>query len=165
MLNVLFKPLYPFCFFLCFLLIGTCCQGQTSLPASVMFGVYFGKCEKHCAPMFQYTLKDSVLLSDTTDSFLRKSQVTCSVPVRNKNKLFLASDIVNHIPVSMLVSSKPLTTLGCPDCTNGGGIYLELKSEKGMATRFMIDFQTDHLDGDVKIFADYFEMQMSKMCK
>ena len=115
--------------------------------------------------MFQYTLKDSVLLSDTTDSFLRKSEVSCSAAVNSKNKLFLAADIVNHIPVSMLASSKPLTTLGCPDCTDGGGIYLELKSGKGMITRFMIDFQTDHLEGDVKIFADYFEMQMSKICK
>jgi hypothetical protein len=147
------------------LLVSEHCKSQAGTIESATFGVYFGKCKKHCAPMFQYTFKDSILLADTTDSFFKQNKVNCTQVVGDKNKRFLAADIINHIPASLRGITKAVSNFGCPDCTDGGGIFLELKKDNGSSVRFLIDFQTDHLDGDVKTFADYLEMQMSKLCK
>jgi hypothetical protein len=134
----------------------------------IVFGVYCGECMAHnCATMYKYTLigNTHMLLADYNDSFFKDSgTVVCSTIIQNPKKMDIAYDIVSHIPAQLLLTTKSTDRFGCPDCTDGCGIYFELK--RGQAVKkFYIDYQTSQLTGDIKIFAEYLIKAIEKIGK
>ena len=131
----------------------------------VLFGVFCGECSGHCATMYRYnTIGHSFTLwVDTTDSyFTNKDSVHCKTPVTNAQKMALADSIVQQIPDDFLTTIKSKETFGCPDCTDGCGIYLEL-GEAGGRKQFYIDYQTEKLPQQVRTFAESFKRQLFRI--
>jgi len=138
-------------------------HSQQSKMESAIFGIYCGECGGHCATMIQLQMKDSTVTADSTDSYFKQTIITCTIPIKQKRIIAYAKDIVKHIPASLLTYSQSGATFGCPDCSDGCGIYVELRDSNGKARKFYIDTDTSKMDGDIKSFSIYFRGQWDKI--
>lgn len=130
----------------------------------MVFGVFCGECSGHCATMYRYNMTDSTntLWVDSTDSYFTNSgNIQCKTPVTDPRKISLADSITQQIPQFFLGRTLMKDTFGCPDCTDGCGIYFEL-GEGGTRKKFYIDYQTGNLQGPVKTFAELLKKEISQ---
>jgi hypothetical protein len=108
--------------------------------------------------MYRYNMmgNQNSLFVDSTDSFFNRgdSDIVFGTQITDMAAFDVASDIVRHIPDQLLASTKPAEVFGCPDCTDGCGIYFEILKD-GMVRKFYIDYQTHSLTGEIKRFAEY----------
>ncbi len=137
----------------------------------IIFGVFCGECSQNCATMYSYHIggNANMLWVDYTDSYFKKGvdKMTFGTQITAPKKYELANDIVKHIPDSLLLSDKTTQTFGCPDCTDGCGIYFEVtENSEDMQNRkikkFYIDYSTSELSGQTKEFAEYLKITIRK---
>jgi hypothetical protein len=110
----------------------------------IIFGIFCGECSYHCATMYQLNLTgdSAILLVDYSDSFFKKGGINCTIPITDQRKLKSAINIIKNIPESFLTSTKLHETFGCPDCTDGCGIYFEMTQNK-LTKKFSMDFENN----------------------
>ena len=129
-------------------------------------GVFCGECGNHCATMYRYYLggNANMLWVDYTDSYFKKGEdkMTFGTQITDIKKYELVNDIIKHIPDSLLLTEKATQRFGCPDCTDGCGIYLEIV-QNNKAKKFAIDYQTSQLSGYIKEFAEYLKITIGKL--
>lgn len=129
-------------------------------------GVFCGECSNHCATMFRYQLggNANTLWVDYTDSYFEKGEDNMSfdTQITDIKKYTLVNDILKHIPDSLLLSEKTSERFGCPDCSDGCGIYLEIV-QNNKSKKFAIDYQTSELSGYIKEFAEYLKITIGKL--
>jgi hypothetical protein len=145
---------YIICYLLTFSAWGQKADNSQSEIQSISFGVYCGECRKDCATMYRLTLsnKKPTLEVDTKDSFFKKKgELTFDKLITDKESIELASKIQNEIPDSFLTTTKESQEFGCPDCTDGCGVYFELRRNTG-TNKFYLDTDTEKLNGEVKTF-------------
>jgi len=133
--------------------------------AYIIFGVYCCECVNHCATMFQYNCggNANTLLVDSTDSYFRKKgKVIFDKPINDTKRFYIAQSIFNKIPKQLLTTSKLSETFGCPDCTDGCGIYFEIK-QGDRIKKFYIDNQTGKLTGEIKEFGEFLRTIVAKL--
>ena len=130
---------------------------QNRLPDYILFGTYFGECAKHCAIMYRYNLKlkSNFLFVDSTDSYFskRNTSVVFKSHLKSPTKVELARRLAACIPKQLITSNKSAERFGCPDCTDGGGIYIEF-AQNARIKKFYIDYNTHELPHDIRIFAE-----------
>lgn len=142
--------------------------GQTKNENSIYYivvGVFCGECSGHCATMYKYNLVDkpNMVLIDTTDSYFRQNgNLVFNKVVYDKEKVDIARKIVGHIPTQLLATTKLTESFGCPDCTDGCGIYFEFR-QGGKTKTFQLDYQTNQLKGDIKEFAEYLKITIGQL--
>lgn len=135
----------------------------------VTFGIYCGECSGHCATMYKYNRcggNINTLWADYTDSFWngKGDSLVCETNLAEDKASWKAAEfITQHIPERLLKSKKKSVRFGCPDCTDGCGIYLEIWTGLGGRKKFYIDYQTSQLDGEIKEFAELLKSEISKM--
>ncbi|MEO8710598.1 MAG: hypothetical protein ABI405_00675 [Parafilimonas sp.] len=120
----------------------------------IKFGVYCGECYGHCSTMYEYNMMGNAntLLMDTTESYFKDSgNVICKTVISSRANFDLASNVVKQIPKRLLNSFKSTDRFGCPDCTDGCGIYFEFKRQNEIK-KFYIDTDTTQLPNDIKLF-------------
>jgi len=76
----------------------------------------------------------------------------------------IAMDIQKHIPDSLLLTTDTIKRFGCPDCTDGGGIYLQIQ-QGSIVKKINIDAQTEVLHGNMKAFAIYLLNKINQINK
>ncbi len=121
----------------------------------VVFGIFCGKCTKHCATLYAYSSRDkNTLYVDSTDSYFqqRDAPILCQTPVRDSTKIKWVQQLIADIPDELLYRTELSRTFGCPDCSDECGIYMEFVNHQSRY-RFYIDTQPDQLKGNVKDFA------------
>jgi len=109
----------------------------------------------------------NTLFVDYTDSYFRSNgEINFATQITDRNKFKLASDIVAHIPKYLLTTNKKSEKFGCPDCSDGCGIYFEILQDRNrIIKKFYIDTDTSQLTGDVKTFSTYLRTTIHKMKK
>jgi len=133
----------------------------------VTFGIYCGECSRHCATMYQYNMMGNAntLLMDTADSYFKNNRnVICKTSLTDRIKFILAAGIVAKIPSAFLTTRDSVEVFGCPDCTDGCGIYFEL-SNSHQVKKFYIDTDIDKLAEPVKAFAVFLKTQIDSLNK
>jgi hypothetical protein len=123
----------------------------------IVFGIYCGECSRNCATMYAYNMNGNRLtfLADYTDTYFKNfGKINFSSELHDSFYYRIGNAIVMAIPDSLLINRKNEERFGCPDCTDGCGIYFET-DKNGERRKFYIDKQTDQLSGDVKIFAEF----------
>ncbi|MBK9248973.1 MAG: hypothetical protein IPM69_12875 [Ignavibacteria bacterium] len=132
----------------------------------IIFGVYCGECGNHCATMYRYSMggNQNSFSADFTDSYFNKSEIIFNTYFNDKYHFDIGHDIASHIPVELLTLSKSSERFGCPDCTDGCGIYFEI-TKANTKQKFYIDFQTSQLTGEIKNFADYLKTKIAQLGK
>jgi hypothetical protein len=102
-----------------------------------VFGHYFGMCQgEKCIEAFKISSGD--LFEDSKDAYPNnRSPYAGEFTINRNDKYELVKDLP-AIPASML--NAPNTTLGCPDCSDGGGLYIEIH-KNGETKYWLIDLQ------------------------
>jgi hypothetical protein len=103
----------------------------------LIFGSFYGFCgpSEQCIEI--YALQEGKLYEDQNDQYPQSSSPNdFNFEQLSQDKFELAEDMFDAIPGKLLATES--TTFGCPDCSDGGGVYIEIKT--GTQTRiFLID--------------------------
>ncbi|HYV55853.1 MAG TPA: hypothetical protein VE933_14795, partial [Chitinophagaceae bacterium] len=131
----------------------------------IVFGVYCGECSSHCATMYRYSMggNQKSFSADFTDSYFNnKSEMKFNTYLDDKFYFDIGNEIVSNIPDSLLTTNKSSQRFGCPDCTDGCGIYFEITMDN-KKHEFYIDYQTSQLSGFIKNFAEFLKMKITRL--
>lgn len=140
-------------------------NSDTTTLDYIIFGVYCGECGNHCATMYQYNAggNSNTLLVDSSDSYFKNyGKVKFDKVVNDTRRFYLAQSIFKQIPQELLTTPKVTESFGCPDCTDGCGIYFEFKQGRKVK-KFYIDYQTSQLTADIKKFAEYLKKTIAQL--
>ncbi len=108
-------------FFILILLLSSCSKTTvTNSGDPFIFGHYYGQCHGNCTHMFQ--IIDNAVYPDEVDYGFVDLRFS-DEPLSAEDYL-LVQDLAQDIPQELLDSSTDV--YGCPDCADGGGIYLEI---------------------------------------
>jgi len=132
-------------------------ETKQDYPSYIIFGVFCGECSGHCATMYRYNMigNSNTLFVDSTDSYFRNyGKVVCKTQLSDNAKFQIVNKLVQQIPKGFLKTNKTEQTFGCPDCTDGCGIYFELGQDTTVK-KFYIDYHTSELDKVVKEFGEF----------
>jgi hypothetical protein len=117
--------------------------------------------------MYRYNMMGNIntLFVDSTDSYFHNAgKITANTTIRDKWKFQLAENLVHKIPLSFLKTEKREQNFGCPDCTDGCGIYFEMGDGITMK-KFHIDYRTENLDTEVKQFGESVKKTLDQLSK
>jgi hypothetical protein len=138
---------------------------EDAKPDYILFGIFCGECHGECATMYKFDIQQNKLFADHTDSYWKYESgipMQFSSQIINDEKIVLAKNILRNIPESMITTNDPEQRFGCPDCTDGCGIFME--TQKGNSIKkFYIDNQTQNLSGEIKTFADFLQTTIRKI--
>lgn len=102
-----------------------------------MFGDYYGMCAGRCVRM--YLLSENSLFEDAGKRYPSTlNAYEGDFSIDRSSKLNDVKDILTQIPEALINSEDKV--LGCPDCSDGGGIYIETKID-GQVRYWLIDKQ------------------------
>lgn len=98
----------------------------------LIFGHFYGRCiGKSCIEYFKLT--DHGLFADALDDYDGEKFEFITL---GKEQFEQAKDLTAMLPSQLLEEKE--TVIGCPDCADGGGLYIEL-SRKGTVRRWRVD--------------------------
>lgn len=94
----------------------------------LIFGHFNGFClGDQCIQI--YKLEDNSLFLDTNKEYPRYNEFyEASFIKMNNNYYEQVMDLRDYFPTRIL--SEPDTVFGCPDCADGGGLYIEYKTKE-----------------------------------
>ena len=97
------------------------CDKQTNPPVeeSLIFGHFYGECMGETC-VLTYKLTEAVLYRDTIQSY---SGQNLSFVMMEQAQFDLVSNLLSNFPEELLDETE--TTIGCPDCLDQGGLFLE----------------------------------------
>jgi len=130
----------------------------------VTFGVYCGECMGHCATMFRYNCNGNMntFFIDTNDTYFKnRGGIIFKKYINTHENFAVAQSVIDRMP-KQLLKAGPWKRFGCPDCTDGCGIYLEVGQEQGVK-QFYIDYQTGQLTEEMKEFAEFLKTAIAKL--
>jgi len=131
----------------------------------VSFGIFCGECSHNCATMYRYSMvgNQNSLFVDHTDSYFNNyGKISFGTQITDKNKLAIADKIVKNIPDNLLTTKKSIETFGCPDCTDGCGIYFEIHQGK-TTKKFYIDYSNSEMPKEIQKFAEFLKTNIRKL--
>jgi hypothetical protein len=106
----------------------SCEEDEISLASDyLIFGHFYGFCiGESCIQI--YKLERDKLLEDSNKTYPRYDEFYEGSYMELDKTIFnQVEDIREHFPVEML--NEQDTVYGCPDCADGGGLYVEFKSD------------------------------------
>lgn len=105
----------------------------------IVFGTYYGFCHgESCIETF--AVQNHTLYEDVNDVYAPADK-DFKFQELSADKYELVKNIFNDIPSDLLVNES--ATLGCPDCADGGGVYLEIKTSTLNRTYYIDNVKTN----------------------
>lgn len=125
------------------LLLTSSVQGysQKVILDRLVFGTYYGMCHTNC--MHIYRVDERTLEKDDSVKYGALDWAYYFTPVSrlDESKHALAKKLIAEVPVELL--SRNRSVIGCPDCADQGGIFIQAFSGPVSAT-----FKLDVADTD-----------------
>lgn len=110
-----------------------------------IFGSYAGECYGDCAHF--YVLKNNSIYADEIYSFYIDS-LKFSSSALPSDKYTISAPLLSNFPTYL--TNHKNETFGCPDCTDGGAIYIELK-QNGIISHWNIDNFTNNQPTEIPL--------------
>ncbi|WP_298556450.1 hypothetical protein [uncultured Algibacter sp.] len=112
------------------------CSSNDGKPTNendfLIFGHFYGFCAgEECIEIFKLT--DTKLYEDTEDNYALD---TFNFEEKDNEKFNLVKDLIDSLPEKLLTEKDEI--IGCPDCSDGGGIFIEY-SKNGVINSWRID--------------------------
>jgi hypothetical protein len=105
------------------LLISSCKKEKNNSSDYIVFGTYFGECGGEECVEF-YKLTSTELYEDSKDNYPNAGVYNGAFSAKRSAADFaLVSNFESHIPAALLSDTNAV--IGCPDCADGGGLYVE----------------------------------------
>lgn len=123
--------------------------------ASLIFGFYAGECSGDCSDV--YFLDESSLAVDEDNRFPTNDFFVGNFRGLPQSDFNNSIELLALLPPELLNETDPV--LGCPDCADQGGYYLEYQTESFQAA-WRID---SNLDEVPSYLHDYIELLLEKM--
>ncbi len=107
----------------------------------LIFGSFYGYCVgERCVEIF--ALQDGKLYEDRNDHYLQSSSsADFNFEQLSHDQFELAEDMFESIPAELMATES--TTFGCPDCSDGGGVYIEIKRDAETRIFFIDNFKNN----------------------
>jgi hypothetical protein len=117
----------------------------------IIYGIYCGECEGHCATM--YKLDSSSLLVDTADTFYKYSEglVVFKSDTLSRAQFLEAQVLKTKIPKLLLNSNSK--RFGHPDERDQCGIYLQIKMRGKWIKSYHIDTSLRDIPAELRDYA------------
>ncbi|MGB0431305.1 MAG: hypothetical protein ACPGLV_12590 [Bacteroidia bacterium] len=117
-------------FILSFLSLTISCQDKfndSRTPEYLIFGEFYGMCNgETCVEIFK--IDHNNLYEDENDNYPNSLNISdTKFNLLDKEKYELVRELINDFPSALLAESEH--TLGCPDCHDQGGFYIEYKNQ------------------------------------
>ena len=90
----------------------------------LIFGVYYGFCGQNCTILYKLTSED--IFQDDID-FGLPYEIPFQKDPMTRDKFEIAKQLTESFPKALL--EEPKNIIGCPDCVDQGGYYIEYKTE------------------------------------
>ena len=101
-----------------------------------IFGEYAGFCSGNCARFF--VIKDNNIYSDLNEYFYSADSLKFNSSPLEVSKYNIAAPLLTDFPTYLYLDNHKNETFGCPDCTDGGAVYIILKQD-GIITHWNVD--------------------------
>ncbi|MEP5339198.1 MAG: hypothetical protein ABJL44_16330 [Algibacter sp.] len=113
----------------------------------LIFGHFYGFCVgETCVEVFK--LDSEKLYEDSNDNY---ANAPFNFEALETDKFELAKDLINFLPAELLSDTE--TTFGCPDCADGGGLFIEY-SKNGVIQNWRIDQMQNNVPTYLHDFVD-----------
>lgn len=113
----------------------------------LIFGHYYGFCiGEQCIETFKLT--NDKLYEDTNDNY---ASGPFNFEALNDETYLKVKDLVDNFPTKLLDEKE--SVLGCPDCADGGGIYIEY-AKNGVVKSWRIDQMKGNVPNYLHAFMD-----------
>lgn len=113
----------------------------------IVFGHFYGECQgEGCVETFKLTAEK--LFEDSADDY--NGQNLDFTELSNE-KFELVKDLKDDFPKQLL--SETETTFGCPDCADGGGLFIQY-AVNGSIKSWRIDQNKDNVPSYMRDFID-----------
>jgi hypothetical protein len=99
-----------------------------------IFGTYAGECTGDCARF--YVIKDNNIYADDNVNYFYNDSLRFNNSPLETEKYNLSQSLLTDFPTYLLQHKNE--TFGCPDCTDGGALYIKLKKD-GTTSYWYID--------------------------
>lgn len=144
-------------------------KSPTSPIKTLVFGTFHGECVGDCAPMFQLEVSTQKLLRNTGRGFFRsKDSLNFDTDLSNQlPKLEMALEVLEKLP-KVLLGIWAKGRYGCPDCTDGGGVYIRLHKHNGGVRAFFIDPHlkpTNDQEREIVAYAYFIRAKVNQLLK
>ncbi len=118
----------------------------------IIFGHFYGFCAgEECVEIFKLTTTS--LSEDKKDGYPNwKEGYEGDFEELHADKFNVVKGLITEVPEALLAVQD--TVLGCPDCTDGGGVYFEYKNGSDQRYWLIDQFQGDIPDNVYNIVED-----------
>ena len=124
----------------------------------LIFGHFYGKCVgESCVEVFKLT--SDKLYEDANDNYANEP---FKFEILDDGKFETVKDLVDFLPEKLLTEKE--STLGCPDCADGGGLYIEY-SKNGEVKSWRIDQMKMNVPAYLHVFMDKVNEKISLINK
>lgn len=112
------------------------CYYLTEAEDSFVFGQYYGFCMgEQCTNL--YLIKDEKLFADDMERLMHPDDLVFGSVALSDEKYQLAKTLLEAFPSKLL--DEESETIGCPDCADQGGYFIELTTNNGEKQRWYLD--------------------------
>lgn len=119
----------------------------------VTYGSFCGECGNDCTKMYKNYLigNATTFWTDKTDSYFSKNKWKFETELSSEAQN-IGFNLVENIPPSILKTDSTRNVFGCPDCTDGCGLYFEfqLDEEDSKPIVFVMEYNLDNTAGEIK---------------
>lgn len=118
----------------------------------IVFGRFCGECAGDCAAMYTYKLAETgkTLGVDTSNGYF-DDKIKEDVQLYDTALFRLADEVYTGLPATFVTGGQKNEEFGCPDCTDGCGLYVEVQ-QGGTVSKFRIDARDERIKGEVGEF-------------
>lgn len=120
-------------------------------PYYIIFGHFYGMCQgEQCVEIFKVT--DKAIFEDSKDNYPNSDDfVKTDFSKLCEEQFQKAQSIISSFPIGIL--NEPDTVMGCPDCHDQGGLYIEYRKEN-IRDFWIIDNDKSAVDENFHDFID-----------
>lgn len=130
----------------------------------VIYGSFCGECSTNCTRMYKHYLigNTTTFRTDKTDSYFSKTGLTFDTALIREAET-IGFELVNSLPNAILENKKALNIIGCPDCDDGCGLYLEFQLEGSEAVIYKMEYSLGGTSGEIKALGEQIIRTINKL--
>jgi hypothetical protein len=158
------KKLTFILFSLLLIFIISCKKEKTVTPLNLnngdyfIFGTYAGECTGDCARFF--VLKDNNIYADDNVNYFYNDSLQFNAAPLTTEKYNLSKSLLTDFPTYLLQHKNE--TFGCPDCTDGGALYIKIKID-GITSFWYIDNFTGNQPEEIRNYITQMETVINSL--